>query len=72
MCTGGTPKYTPPQPPAEPPKAPKLVDSSVVAARNTEKQQARMRAGRSGTVLTNPTLTGQANTGAAGKTLLGQ
>lgn len=72
MCMPKSPKYTPPAPPAEPPKAPKLVDSSVVAARNTEKQQARLRAGRSGTVLTNSALTGQASTGATGKTLLGQ
>ena len=72
MCMPKSPKYTPPAPVAEPAKSPKMVDPSVISARSTEKQQARMRAGRSGTVLTNPTLTGAANTGATGKTLLGQ
>ena len=72
MCTGGTPKYTPPPAPPEPPKAPRMVDPSVTQARGDEQRQARMRAGRSGTVLTNPTLMNPASTGSTGKTLLGQ
>jgi hypothetical protein len=72
MCTAKTPKYEPPPAPPEPTKAPRLIDAGVVQARNTEAAQAKRAAGRSGTILTNPSLFGGANTGAANKTLLGQ
>lgn len=72
MCLPDAPSYTPPPAPPEPTKAPKLVDASVSQARSTEASQARLRAGRSSTVLTNPTLLGDAATGATGKTKLGQ
>lgn len=72
MCMGGTPKYTPPPAPPAPPVAPKLVSSSVQKARSDEQKQARLRAGRSGTVLTNPSMVQTGPTGATGKALLGQ
>lgn len=71
MCSPSTPKYQPPPAPPEPPRAPRMVDSSVIQARRDEKAQLRRMAGRSGTVLTNPTL-GMAQTGATGKTKLGE
>jgi len=72
MCTGGPPKYTPPPAPPAPPFSPKRVDASVQQARADEQKQARLRAGRSGTVLTNPSIVQTGSTGATGKTLLGQ
>ena len=74
MCGGGAPKYTPPPPPPEPPKAPRMVDPSVSKARSDEMSQLRKASGRTGTVLTNPSLGSSTSgpTGATGKTLLGQ
>lgn len=72
MCMGGTPKYTPPPAPPAPPVAPKMVNESVQQARTDEQRQARLKAGRSGTVLTNPSIVQTGATGATGKTLLGQ
>ena len=73
MCTGGgTPKYTPPPAPPEPPKAPRMVDPSVSKARSDEINQLRKASGRTGTVLTNPSLVATGSTGSTGKTLLGQ
>lgn len=72
MCMPKTPKYTPPPAPPEAPVAPKMVDASVQSARANEQKQARLKTGRSGTVLTNPSITSTASTAATGKTLLGQ
>lgn len=72
MCTGSSPKYTPPPPPPAPPTPPKMVSYSVQQARADEQKQARLKAGRSGTVLTNPSIVQSGETGATGKTLLGQ
>lgn len=72
MCMPKTPKYTPPPAPPEAPVAPKMVDASVQSARTNEQKQARLKAGRSGTVLTNPSITSTSSTAATGKTLLGQ
>jgi hypothetical protein len=73
MCMGGkTPKYNPPPAPPEPPKAPRMVDPSVSKARSDEINQLRKASGRTGTVLTNPSLVSTGSTGSTGKTLLGQ
>jgi len=82
MCMPKTPKYTPPPappaPPAPPPQSvektstPRILSQSVQQARLDEQKQARLKTGRSGTVLTNPSLVNTGQTAATGKTLLGQ
>lgn len=57
MCVGGTPKAPPPPPPPPPPpEAPKMVDSAVQSARDDERRQARLAAGRSSTIKTSSDL----------------
>lgn len=57
MCMGGTPKApAPPPPPPEPPEAPKMVDAAVQQAREDERKNARLAAGRSGTIKTSSDL----------------
>ena len=73
MCMGRTPKYTPPPPtPPTPLSTRKIVNDFVREARAEEQKQARLKAGRSGTVLTNPSTVQSGASGATGKTLLGQ
>ena len=60
----------PPPPPPEPPEAPRKVDANVQQARTDERRQARLAAGRSGTIMTDSDLESAApNT--AQRTLLG-
>jgi hypothetical protein len=74
MC-GGSPKVSapppPPPPPPEPPVAPRFVDKGVADARRQEQGNLRKMSGRASTILTNPSLMGDASTGATGKTKLG-
>lgn len=72
MCMGGTPKYTPPPKLPAPPFSPKRVNDLLQKSRADEQKQARLKSGRSGTVLTNPSIVQSGASGATGKTLLGQ
>ena len=71
MCFMSSPSTPPVEDPVDPPEPPKEADEEVQRARDLERRQARLAAGRSSTVLTG----GRGLTGDAAvqrKTLLGQ